>query len=264
MRTLLGHHFVKHRTALLLVVVGLAGFHFIITRIAPSPEETQRFGAMLSFLPSTILQAVGLSDAMLVTTRGVIAFGYVHPFTILLLGLWTVRVTASGLAGEIGEGTMDLLATRPVSRPMLVASVALTAAAGIVAAAAAAWTGTAIGVSTRTLGNVAPGDFVWAAASLALLFAGWAGFALAVSALRPRGGSAIGIVAGVMAVTFALDYVGRMYAPLRGVRWISPFTYFAPHQMRGMALDSTGIVVLGGLALGGLAVALLVFRRRDL
>ncbi len=264
MRVLLGHLARRHRLVLALVPLALIVFQFLFTRIAPLPEETERFGTMLSFLPPQILEGLGLANAMDVTGRGVMAFGYVHPFTILMLSLWIVRVTCGGLAGELGEGTMDLLASRPVSRATLVLAVAIMALAGIVLGAAGAWSGTAIGLATRDLGNVRATDFFRPAASLALLLVGWAGFSLAVAASQRRGGGAIGIVAGVMAVTFALDYIGRLYAPLRLMRWVSPFTYYAPHQQRHMSVDAVGVAVLGGLAVTGLVVALVVFRRRDL
>lgn len=263
MRVLLGHQARKHRVVLVLVPLGLGLFHFLFTRIAPSPEETQRFGAMLSFLPPTVLEAIGLQNALSVTGRGVVSFGYVHPFTILLLSLWTVRVACSGLAGEIGEGTMDLLASRPVGRVSQVLGVAVMTGLGIVLAVTAAWSGTAAGLATRDLGDVHAAAFVRTAAGLALLFAAWAGVALAAAAFFRRGGTAIAVVAGVMAGMFALDYIGRLYAPLRLLRWLSPFAYFAPQQ-RDLAVDATGAAVLGGVAVLGLITAIVVFRRRDL
>lgn len=259
---LLRHQVKRHRVVLLLVPLGLFAFQFLITRVAPSPAETERFTVMLSFLPPQMLEVIGLQSAASVTAPGVLRFGYTHPFTLLLLSLWTVRVTCSGLAGEIGDGTMDLLASRPVGRATLVLTVAVAVAAGIVSGAAAAWLGTAVGIATRDLGAVHAGDFVLVAAGLALLFAAWAGFSLAVAAWHRRSGGAIGTIAGVMAVLFALDYIARVYAPLRPFRPLSPFMYYLPHQAPHM--DPVGVAVLGGMAVAGLLVALVVFRRRDL
>jgi ABC-type transport system involved in multi-copper enzyme maturation permease subunit len=261
---LLRHQVRRHRIVMVLVPLGLFVFHWFFTRVAPSEAETQRFGAMLSFLPPAVLDAIGLRDAMSVTARGVLSFGYVHPFTLLLLSLWTVGVTCGGLAGEMGEGTMDLVASRPVSRTAIVLCVVGTAVAGIVVAVAAAWSGTALGLATRDLGELPATLFLTQAAGLAQLFAAWAGVALAVSATHRRGGTAIGLVSGVMAVMFALDYIGRVYAPLRQARWLSPFAYLAPEQNRYLEVNATGTLVLGGLAVAGLAVALVAFRRRDL
>jgi ABC-type transport system involved in multi-copper enzyme maturation permease subunit len=105
---------------LVLVPLGLFVFEWLVTRIVPSPEQTAWLRAMLAYLPPPVLQATGLGDSMSVTTRGLMGFAYVHPFVILLLGLWTVRVAARGLSGEIGAGTMDLLASRPVARRTIV------------------------------------------------------------------------------------------------------------------------------------------------
>lgn len=258
---LLSHQLRRHRVVLLLVPAGLALFQFLFTRIAPSPEETERFTAMLRFLPPNVLDAVGLPEGALVTTRGVLRFGYVHPFTILLLSLWTARVAAGGLAGEIGEGTMDLLASRPVSRAALVGATAVTMAAGLVLGIAAAWGGTAVGLATRDMGDVHAIEFVRVAAGLALLFAAWGGFALAVAAVHRRGGGAIAVIAAVMAVMFALDYIGKVYAPLKPLRPLSPFMHFDPQ----LALQQpVAMIVLAAIAAVGTGVALIAFRGRDM
>ena len=264
LRALLAHQWRRHRVVFVLVPAGLALFQFLVTRVAPSPAQTAQFSAIIAYMPAPALQALGLEDAGSLTARGVLAFGYVHPFVIALLGLWTVRVGAGGMAGEIGGRTMDLVASRPVGRTAIVLSVAILLAVGILAAALAGFAGTALGVATRDLGAVRLWDFAKINAGLALLFAGWAGLTLLVSAAYRHGGGAIALVSGAIAVTFALDYLGKAWPPLHPLRPLSPFAYFEPTAMLRSGFAPHAVPVLGGMALIGLLGAVVVFRYRDL
>ncbi len=258
------HQWRRHRLVLVLVPLGLLLFEFLVTRIVPSPAQTAQLSAFLAVLPPQVLQVFGLKDAASVTARGVLGFGYVHPFVVLLVGLWTVRVAAGGLAGEIGGGTMDLIASRPITRTALVLGVAGVTATGIVLAAAGAFVGTALGLVTRDLGDVHLVEFVRVAAGLALLFAGWAGVTLLASAVYRHGGGAIALVSGAMAVTFAVDYLARAWQPLHALRPFSPFAYYDPPAILRSGFAPHTVEVLGGMAVVGLSGAVLLFRRRDL
>ena len=175
----------RHRVVLVLVPLALFAFEWLVTRIVPSPEQTARLGAILAYLPPSVLQAVGFGDPTSVTTRGVLGFAYAHPVVILLLGLWTVRVASRGLAGEIGAGTMDLLASRPVARQAIVLTVAGTTAAGIVIGVLAAWAGTTLGLATRELGSVRAAEFAPMVLGLTLLFVVIQGFCLSKYLVEP-------------------------------------------------------------------------------
>ncbi len=263
-KALLAHQWRRHRVPLVLVPAGLLLFDFLVTRIAPTPAQTAQFTAIMAFVPPPALQAMGLEDAGSLSARGVLAFAYVHPFVIALLGLWTVRVGAGGMAGEIGAGTMDLVASRPVGRSAIVLSVAAVLLVGIVVSALAAFAGTALGIATRDLGPVRALDFARIAAALALLFAAWGGVTLLVSAAWRHGGGAIAVVSGLIAVTFALDYLGKAWPPLTPLRPLSPVADFEPTTMLHGSVAPHAGVVLGGMAVVGLVGAMAVYRYRDL
>jgi ABC-type transport system involved in multi-copper enzyme maturation permease subunit len=254
----------RHRAVLVLMPLGLFAFEWLVTRIVPSPDQTAQLRAILAYLPPPMLQAMGFRDPMSVTTQGVLGFAYAHPVVFLLLGLWTVRVTARGLSGEIGAGTMDLLASRSVARHTVVLTVAATTAAGVVIGVLAAWAGTALGLASRDLGPIRGAEFAPMVLGLALLFVAWAGVTLFVSAVQRQGGGTIAIVAGIMAATFALDYLARAWEPIRALRALSPFAYYEPQLILQQGLAPGAALVLAGIAVAGLALALLAFRRRDL
>ena len=106
---------------------------------------------ILSAVPPPLLALAG-NDIGGLSPGGFIAIGYGHPFMLLLLSAWAVRVSSAALAGEIGRGTMDLLAARPIERWHHVVAGALAILGGLTLLTAAAWTGTSIGLSVRELG----------------------------------------------------------------------------------------------------------------
>jgi ABC-2 type transport system permease protein len=252
----------QHRLALLVMVAGVALFEFVITRVAPLPGQMGFLGGMVALLPPE-LAAFAQEELVLGSPQGVIAFGYLHPFFLAIFSAWTIRVGAGALAGEIGRGTMDLLAARPAPRWALVLAAWVVSLAGLAAIAAAALAGSAVGLRVRPLG-VAVGQIGALPAMAWLLFAGWSSVTLLVSSMRREAGSAIAWASGIIATAFVVEFLGRVWAPIAWARPWSPFTYYRPQDIvrHGVPLaDPSG---LAALAVLGLAAAMLVFERRDL
>jgi ABC-2 type transport system permease protein len=252
----------QHRLALLVIATGVALFEFVITRVAPLPGEMGFLGTLVALLPPG-LAAFAQDDLVLGSPRGVIAFGYIHPFFLACLSAWTIRVGAGALAGEIGRGTMDLLAARPVPRWAQVVAAWVVTAAGVAAIAGAAFAGSAAGLPLRPLG-VTAGQIVALPVMAWLLFLGWASVTLLIGALRREAGPAIAWASGLIAAAFVIEFLSRVWPPIAWVRPLSPFAYYRPQAIvqAGLALSDT--VRLIAIALGGLAAAIVVFQRRDL
>ncbi|HYN10716.1 MAG TPA: ABC transporter permease subunit, partial [Vicinamibacterales bacterium] len=205
--TLVSHLWRQHRWPLLIMAAGVMLFELVITRLAPAPDEVSWMSGLVALVPSQLLALAG-GEVAFASPSGVIALGYNHPFFLLLLGVWAVRVPSGALAGEIGRGTMDLLAARPVGRGEVVLAAFAAVAAGLGLLVLAAWTGTAIGLSVRPLGFTGS-RFVSVAAMAWLLFVSWGAVGLLIAATRREAGPAIAWISGVMATSFVLDYLGR-------------------------------------------------------
>lgn len=259
---LFGRLWRQHRAALFTMAVGVALFEFVITRVAPAPGELGFLSGLIALLPRQTTALLG-GELALASPMGVIAFGYVHPFFIALLSAWTIRVASGALAGEIGRGTMDLLASRPVPRWSQVLAAWVATAAGLALLVAAAWTGTAVGLELRPLGAT-PRQVAGLPALAWMLFMGWASLAVLVSAMRREAGSAIAWITGLIASSFVLDFLARVWQPAAWARPVSLFAYYRPQDLVRSGLDVSDAVCLGGVALAGLAAAVLIFERRDL
>lgn len=262
MRALLARLWRQHLTALLVIACGLALFEGVITRIAPSQGQAGFLGGLLALLPKEVSSFAG-DQLALATPQGVLAFGYLHPFFLTLLSAWTIRVAAGALAGEIGRGTFDLLASRPLPRWAHVLAAWLTIALGLALLTAAAWSSMAFGLHLRSLG-VTAAQVAAVPASAWLLFVSWTGVALLISAIGRESGSAIAWTSGFIAVSFVLEFLARVWQPLAWARRLSLFTYYQPQNIVQTGLSWHDAAVLTMVSLVGLGAALVAFERRDL
>lgn len=262
---LLAHHWRRHRLALVWLVAASALFQYAITRVVPDASQTAFVRELFAMVPASVRVLFGEELMANLTAGGFLAFGYVHPFPLLIFSAWAVRVATGALAGEVGRGTMDLLAARPVSRSAQVTAAALAVGAGLTLVAAAEWGGTAAGLRTRVLEDVAAARFLPLAAMSLLLFAAFGAIALLVSALRSEGGSAISWCAGILAGSYVTDYLARVWPTIGFLRPFTLFRYFEPQRiLREGGATPLDVAVLACAGAVALLLAFAAFARRDL
>ncbi len=262
--TLIAHLWRRHRGALLLLVAGNAVFHWAITRVVPAASESGLVHDLLAMLPAPVRVLIGEDLVANLSARGFLAFGWVHPFPLLLLGVWAVRVSAGSLAAEVGRGTMDLIASRPVARSAQVAAAALAVVAGLTLIASAGWGGTALGLQTRVLEGVRARDLLPVAGMALLLFTSAGSVALFVSAVCREGGTAVSWGAGLLAGSYVLDYLARVWSAIAFLRPLSLFRYYEPQRILREGIASQDVAVLACVGAMGLVLAFAAFARRDL
>ncbi len=264
LRALLGHHWQRHRVPLVLMAVAGGLFEWAFTRIAPSSSASPLVEQILHFAPPALQRILGEDIITNVTPAGVLGIGYVHPFLLVLMSVWVVRVSAGALAGEMGLGTMDLIASRPVARAAQVSAAAIGAFGGLGVLAIAGWAGTAIGVLFRPLEGVQAAEYLPVAGVCWLLFAAFGSVGLAISAMRHDAGSAIAWTSAIIALSFVLDYLGRAWDKMAPFRYLSLFRYYGPPRILRDGLGGVDVAVLASVVVTGLVAAFVIFRRRDL
>jgi len=260
--TLLGHHFRRYRAPLLPMAAGVALFEFFITRMSPAPGEVNWMSQIFAAVPPQLLAIAG-SDIGAASPAGFIAIGYGHPFVFVLLSAWAIRVSSGALAGEIGRGTMDLLGSRPIPRWQHVVAGAIAVCIGVALIVFGAWTGTSIGLTLRPLG-MPSATLLRIAICAWLLFCTWGMVGLLVSATQREGGSAMGWLSGVIAVSFVLEYLARLWQPMARFRPFSLFAYYQPQHIVRVGFDLSDISRLAIVGAASFALAIVLFGRRDL
>lgn len=263
-RTLLGHHWRRHRVPLVPMAAGAALFEWVITRIAPDPSQAGLVQQLFQLAPQPLQRIFGAELTASVSASGFLAFGYAHPFLLLLMSVWVVRVSSGVLAGEIGMGTMDLVASRAVARAAQVVAAATGVLGGLAVLALAAWAGTAIGVATRALEGVEGRGYLRVVGGCWLLFAAFGTLGLAISATRRDAGSAIAWTSALIALSFVLDYLARAWDKMAPFRFMSLFRYYEPSRILREGWVPNNALVLAAVAALGLVAAFVIFQRRDL
>jgi ABC-2 type transport system permease protein len=258
------HHVRLHRVPLVPLALGLALFEWMMTFVAREPSVSSFLTGALRAAPPQLLALLNQDLVATVSPQGIIGVGYTHPFALIMMAVWAVRVPSAALAGEIGRGTMDLVAARPVVRAAQVAAAALALLAGLTVLALAAWLGTFAGLVGRPLEGVTAWRYLPVAAGMWMLFAAAGSVAILASALAREAGTAIAWSSGLLAGSYVLDYAARVWPRIASLRPLSLFRYYEPQQAMIAGLASYDVEVLAAVAAAALLLAFAVFSRRDL
>jgi ABC-2 type transport system permease protein len=261
---LLRHHLRMHRVPLVALALGLVLFETTMTFVGRQPVVSGFMTEILRAAPPQLLALFGDDMLNMVSVRGIIGIGYTHPFALIMMAVWAVRVPSAALAGEIGRGTMDIVAARPVARSAQITAAAVALLGGLAVLAGAAWVTTAVGLAVRPLEGVRPLDYLPVAAALWLTFASFGMVGIFVSALNREAGAAIGWLSGLMAGSYVLDYAARVWPRIASLRPLSLFRYYEPQQVVRSGLAVRDAEVFAAVAVVALLAALVVFSRRDL
>lgn len=251
-----------------VVVAGvlLAVFEILFVVLAGTLQASNTFGQIEALVPPVFRQALGPSFVSMLSFSGIVGFGYFHPI-ILAAVVGVVIAIATEPAGEIERRFTDLILARPVARAHLVTRSVVLVVAATAWQVALMLTGTRVGLAGAPAGAV---PVAWRlatslAADLAALTWCWGGIALAIAVVARRRGTAGAVAGGLASTAFLVDYIARLWTPLRHVAWLTPFHYYDPMAMlAGGSLPAADVATLAGIGAVAIVAAYAAFARRDL
>jgi ABC-2 type transport system permease protein len=263
---LVRHSLTRLKTPLLVMAAALALFQVLLALAAAELQKQGTFEQLANLIPSFVRELVGTALLSMMSFSGIMALGYYHVAIVaVLVGL--VVTVATEPAGEIETGFADLVLARPVSRSALLArsAILLVVCPAIVVAAMTAGTFGGLRLAAPAAASGPPARLVWSLAfSLWSVLVCWGGVSLVVGAASRRRAVAAGIAGGAAAALMLVDYLSRVWKPIRGIARLSPFHYYNPLDLvMGKPLPLGDIGALLVTAAAGLAAAFAVFHRRD-
>lgn len=264
---LLRHSVVRSRTLVGGLGLLLFVFQVLFVLLARTLQASNTFGQIAELAPPFVRELLGSSFVTMLSFSGIVAFGYFHP-AILAALVGVAIAVSSEPAGESERRFTDLVLARPASRAHVMTRSALLLAAVTVCLVGLMVAGTWLAL--WSLGGtdaprVRPGLIGSLALNLAALVFCWGGITLALAARGRRRGAVGAAAAGLALTAFVVDYMARVWTPLRRAAWLSPFHYYDPMALLlGADLPGAHLWTLGGAGLAGVAVAYWVYARRDL
>jgi ABC-2 type transport system permease protein len=261
-RALFAHTWRSQRTKLLVVCVAIAAWSVFL------PVIYQSFGVqMKALVDSGVIpkQLTNFGGGDVFSLGGAIALGYVHPISLILLSIFAIGFTTSAVAGERQRGTLEVLLARPLSRRQVYLTLlaAVLVFIGIILAAASIGTlvgSTVVGVVDQLATDRLP--VLWLNGML--LWGAFAAIGLAASVSFDRLTPALGITIGIVVVSYFLEILGSLWPEAQGLQRYSLFHYLSARDILNGTIDTAGLILLavvGGIAI---ALALVIFPRRDL
>jgi hypothetical protein len=264
---LVRHSVSRFRTSLLVMAVALATFQVLLAMAAAELQRQGTFDQLMGLIPSFVRELFGSALVSMMSFSGIMALGYYHVAIVaVLVGL--VVAIATEPAAEVETGFADLVLARAVSRSAVMTRSAVLLLAGPAFVVVTMAGGTFLGLWWAHPGGPTrpAASLVWSLAfSLWSLLVCWGGVSLVVSAVAKRRAVAAGIAGSAAAGLMLVDYLSRVWKPIRGLARLAPFHYYNPLDLvTGKPLPAGDIGILLGTAAVAVAVAFALFRRRDI
>jgi ABC-2 type transport system permease protein len=201
----------------------------------------------------------------LFSLSGSIALGFVHPISLLLMGIMAIGFPAVAVAGELQRGTLEVLLARPISRRAMFATLYVAGLVFLGLLVAAQLGGAFVGsVVMGVAGELETANLVPLWLNGWLLFVAFMSLAFAVSVASDRIGPAIGIPLAFVLANYVANVIGSIWPD---VSWLQDWSMFILVKAQEVLEEGTvvaDVAILAAFSAVFVAVSLVVFPRRDL
>jgi ABC-2 type transport system permease protein len=240
------HTLKSHWRGALYWGIGMGLMAYYILTIIPDMDALNQYAEMAANLPPVLTQMLGVSDvATLLAPEGFVGFGF-FGYALLILAAYAVVAGLSVTANEEDDGILDIVLSLPLARWRLVvekfAAHFLLTLLMVLMAVIGMWLGGQQSVLDLNMGRLAAATLNMLPGVLFMI-----ALTVFVSVLVRRKAVAIGIVAGIIAASYFLDFIGRAVTNdiVQVVQKLSFYTYY----------DSAGVII-NGLNVGNVALLL--------
>lgn len=196
---------------------------------------------------------------------GTIALGFIHPITLLLMGIFAVGFPVAAIAGERQRGTLEVLLARPISRHTLYVTLFVAGALMLALLMAMELIGGFVSATLTGVSNeLVPGNIVLLWLNGWLLFVAIMAVAFAASVSFDRLGPALGVTLAFTVVSYFLYVLGSLWPDAAWIQTYSVFNLVQAKHVLTSGLIPGDIGVLLAVAAIAVAYAWFAFPRRDL
>ena len=240
-----------------IALAAVAGIYIPFYPAMGGPELQSLVDALPRDLVSALgYDRIGTPEGYLTST----VFGLLGPALLVVFG---IGVGARTIAGEEEAGALELAASAPVRRDVLLAGRIIAMHTQIALLAAVTFVVT-VGLSELIGLGVSVINIAAASLGLNLLAIAFATVTLAAGAVTGRRGIAVAVGAGVAVASFVMDALSGVVQQGELLEALSPFSWYLAGDPVAQGVPVLGYALLGALTFVAWGAALLRFPRRDL
>ncbi len=246
------------RRSIIWYAAGMALYALVVVALYPSFKHQTSLNSLSGSAAAALFGITG----PLTSPDGWLNANIYSNFFPLIMLLLTIGYGAAALAGQDEDGTLALITALPVRRRAILLQkvAAMTVQALLLAAAVAICV--IIGRGFQL--NISPASTIAVSAALLIMGLDFGLVTMAVGAVTGRRGTALGVGAGLAAVSYLVSSLAAAISAIRASRYFSLFYWSAGNDQisRGVSMADFTVLIVVGLAV--LVAAVLAFRRADL
>jgi ABC-2 type transport system permease protein len=246
--------------------IGVAMLGLYVIVVIPDIDVLEQYAGLINNMPPVLLNALGITDtAQIATPEGFLAVGF-FGYIMLVLAAYGVIAGLNVTANDEDRGTLDLVLSLPIPRWRVILERFLAFALIIVFILALTGVSMVVvaqvnnGIAFDT-GKIAAGVFnMLPGALMVLAFTTFAG------ALLHSRGTAAGIAAGFVVLSYFIDFIGNAASETAAatLRVLSFFRYYDGGHIMSTGLQWGNILVLLVAAVVLVVGSVWFFERRDI
>lgn len=248
-------------TVLLLVLFVV----FFMFAIKSMPFDQGRIIMKMPWVRNLMSALAGADILETMTPTGMMSFVFTHPMMWTLVITFVFTLGSAAISGEIDRGSVDLIATLPMSRSSMYTSHTVVLLAFGVPICGAVWVGVCVGRPLVGADDVQLGVLGVVVVHLFVEYVFLSCLAMAVSATCSRRTSALTICFVIVFYAFLLNLLSAFGESIRSINFTGFLHYYRPLPIvRDRAWQGGDLAVL--LSAGAVLwiTGLVVFRRRDI
>lgn len=252
----------QHRASMFWFASGLVAYAWMMTWFYPQIGGGE-YAAVIESMPAEVLAIFGGTEVPFATVGGYFQTEYLGLMWMAIVASALIIYATRAFAGEIAEGTMELVLAQPVSRLRL----AVTRAAVLVLYALLLAAASFVPIQVFGPGygiDLSAGTFwtLFAFGTLFMLAVG--GIALLLSAMLRGAGRPGGIAAALLAALWIADLVSNVSGFAERLDPVNLVGYWQPGAIiNGDAVPDAAWWLYAGVAVVSIAGAVAAFTRRD-
>jgi len=240
-------------------------FQIIVCGIVHDNEKVKAFLQYIELLPAFVKTMMGGEALQLGNIAGLISIGYQEPFILFLYMLFAIGVPTSLLAGEVQNGNMELILSRPTTKTHVYICAGLITIAGMCALVLVMFLGTVVAANLYDFEQEVP---LYAFFKLAInggILASTVGGIALLATVCFRRVTAISLTVAFLAANYLTDIVSEWWPMMKPLTPFTIFYYVNPPAVLSQSVwpirDMTVLITLFAVStlLGGI-----IWKRRDL